>query len=507
MASDYKYKAFISYNHKDTEWADWLFKALDRYSVPKRLRGTVGRDGPVIDRLYPVFRDRDEMPSSADLNSQVQVALEQSAYLVVICSPNAAASRWVNEEILAFKRMGRAGRIFGVIIDGTPNAGDEPSLEELERRASESPRRTYPPSVECFPRALKYTLSGERVEPFAPDVRKEADGLEGTRLKTIAALLGVDFETLKRRDLEARRASLRRRIAIALAVIVALVGTLAAAWMLSLSNNDIQKYRFTAFYEPYEAAIRSRFPPCKYDAGESYTECSPAYKIAFQGDLNSDGIVDFVVAAKDNCSHHTGACFDDVFVGRIDGSFYRVDIVSIETTSNSVSVQASHTKWLDLVMQVSNVDAYEANRSTYPYYEVLSYNGTEYATSRLLFCGLSILEECGTPVVFCPLDTDYPSNRSFSDYYKTEGAPFPEYSAPFGETNSLIGGQNERPSKAGDDAIIRSAYISRDRKWIMLVYWGSASRFALAADWNKYMKDGLPRVSDPGCVATQTNVR
>ena len=62
-------------------------------------------------RTYPVFRDREELPGSSDLGDNISSALEGSRYLIVVCSPNAAVSRWVNEEIKTFKAMGREDRI------------------------------------------------------------------------------------------------------------------------------------------------------------------------------------------------------------------------------------------------------------------------------------------------------------------------------------------------------------------------------------------------------------
>src|SRR3546814_9925347 len=68
-------------------------------------------------RLYPIFRDRDELPSSADLGGVVQHALRESRYLIVICSRHAAASHWVNEEVEAFKRLGRENRVLCLKVD------------------------------------------------------------------------------------------------------------------------------------------------------------------------------------------------------------------------------------------------------------------------------------------------------------------------------------------------------------------------------------------------------
>ena len=109
------YKAFISYSHQDEAWAKWLHNALESYNVPKNLR----REG-IPAKLFPVFRDRDELSSGADLSVKVEAALRNSESLIVICSPSSAQSHWVNEEIRLFRSLGREDRIFCVIVDGDP---------------------------------------------------------------------------------------------------------------------------------------------------------------------------------------------------------------------------------------------------------------------------------------------------------------------------------------------------------------------------------------------------
>jgi hypothetical protein len=106
MADDFKYRAYISYSHRDKNWGNWLHKSFESYRVPKRLVGQSGRDGAIPAKLFPVFRDREELPTSSSLSTAIQDALAAAAYLIVICSPRSARSRWVNEEILAFKRWG-----------------------------------------------------------------------------------------------------------------------------------------------------------------------------------------------------------------------------------------------------------------------------------------------------------------------------------------------------------------------------------------------------------------
>ena len=107
MENSFKYRAFITYAHEDEEKARWLRKKLEGFSVPKNLVGQKGKFGKIPSRLYPIFRDRDELPGSAQLGSIIEQALQDSSHLVVLCSPNAVKSRWVNEEIRLFKQMGK----------------------------------------------------------------------------------------------------------------------------------------------------------------------------------------------------------------------------------------------------------------------------------------------------------------------------------------------------------------------------------------------------------------
>ena len=205
-AAGFKYRAFISYSHRDERRASWLHKSIEGYRVPKPLIGQPSRDGAIPSKLFPVFRDRDELASSPDLSTSLRRALEQSAHLIVLCSPAAAASRWVNQEILEFKRLGRADRIFALIVGGEPNASD--------------------PTLECFPPALKYVvdadgqLSDKQAEPIAADLRPQGDGKDNAKLKLIAGLLGVSFNDLRHRELIAARRRVRIYQGIAAAMIL-----------------------------------------------------------------------------------------------------------------------------------------------------------------------------------------------------------------------------------------------------------------------------------------------
>ena len=74
-----RYRALISYSHRDAGWASWLHRSLERYRPPKSLIGTTTARGEVPKRLTPVFKDRDELPSATDLGVLINAALAQNA--------------------------------------------------------------------------------------------------------------------------------------------------------------------------------------------------------------------------------------------------------------------------------------------------------------------------------------------------------------------------------------------------------------------------------------------
>lgn len=180
--AEFKYRAFISYSHGDEVWAKWLHRALESYRVPKKLVGALTSAGEVPARIRPVFRDREDFSSASDLSESVKQVLAESENLIVICSPNAAASRWVGEEIREFARLRRKARIFCLVVGGEPD-----------------PKGT---DESCFPPVL-----GEigLTEPLAADVRSWADGKRLALLKLISGMMGVRLDDLRQRDQQRRR--------------------------------------------------------------------------------------------------------------------------------------------------------------------------------------------------------------------------------------------------------------------------------------------------------------
>ena len=240
-----KYWAFISYSHTDSRLAARLHRAIESYRFPANIIGQETAVGIVPKRLWPIFRDREELPTSADLGRQIRDALEQSRTLIVICSPRSAQSQWVQREILEFKQLGRATRIFCVIADGEPNAASKPA----------------PCGAECFAEALRYEVSAEGaitsvpVEPIAADLRPGKDSMHDAVLKIVAGVAGVGFDALRQRDLQRQRQWSARIAAMALFLIATFASIAAYAVK---AQQEAERQRAAAVSKSTEAEAARR---------------------------------------------------------------------------------------------------------------------------------------------------------------------------------------------------------------------------------------------------------
>lgn len=218
MTDSRHYKAFISYSHSDEQWAKWLQRALEKYKLPKTFR----QSHPELPaRLYPIFRDRDELASGGELSESIRKAMEDSEALIVICSPAARASLWVNEEIKRFKASGRSNRIFCFLVSGSPDAH----------------------SADCaFPPAILQDGFGHVIhEPLAANATPKGDGKRNAMLKIAAGLLAVGVDDLKQRDAQ-RQARFWSSVAFGSFFITALTIGLAIYALNAKRESEIARY-------------------------------------------------------------------------------------------------------------------------------------------------------------------------------------------------------------------------------------------------------------------------
>jgi|tagenome__1003787_1003787.scaffolds.fasta_scaffold20969135_2 tetratricopeptide (TPR) repeat protein len=245
-----RYFAFLSYSHKDKELADWLHRELERFRVPRSLAGRLTANGIVPKRLTPIFRDEHDLAAAGDLGGEIKAALAVSQYLIVLCSPTAAASRWTNAEIDWFKRDRPEGCVLAAIAAG------EPFASEIEGRESE----------ECFPPALrqKYDRRGrptnKRAEPLAADFRADGEARRTAFLKLVAGMLGVGLDELVQREQTRRHRRLGYLAAASLAG-MAVTSTLSVIAIQSRDAARDQRRQAEGLVEFMVGDLRDKLEP------------------------------------------------------------------------------------------------------------------------------------------------------------------------------------------------------------------------------------------------------
>ena len=192
------YAAFISYAHSDEVKAARLHRMLERYRPPKELNDS-------RHLLRPVFRDKDELTASHSLTDKIKDAVQRSRKLIVLCSPAAKASKWVNAEIHLFRQHHGEDAILCAIIEGTPETSFPPALTEGGR------------------------------EPLAADLTEKGEAFRHGMLQLAASMVDVGLDDLVRRETRRRR---RMGSAVVLGAL-AFSGVMAASTLSAVKAREL----------------------------------------------------------------------------------------------------------------------------------------------------------------------------------------------------------------------------------------------------------------------------
>ncbi|MBO6075044.1 MAG: TIR domain-containing protein [Paludibacteraceae bacterium] len=189
-----QYYAFISYKREDKKEAKRLQHTLEYYKLPNKLR----QDNPDLpEYVRPIFRDMTNL-EVGELSAQIHVALELSHFLIVVCSPRAAKSKWVNDEVDYFISLGKQDKIIPYIIEGFPHADNS--------------------DEECYPPAL-LSLSKEK-ELLGANINEV--GKNPAIIRVVARMFDIRFDTLYQRYQREQRTRYFL-LGIAISIIVSLL--------------------------------------------------------------------------------------------------------------------------------------------------------------------------------------------------------------------------------------------------------------------------------------------
>lgn len=232
------FDAFISYSRRDAAFAERLHRALAAYSPPRALQTTSGR--------LKVFRDTADFTGS-EYFAAIERHLGASRKLILICSPAAASSRYVDDEVARFMRVHGAANVVPVLWQGLPN--NEALGEHAEQQA-------FPPALTQAP-----------AMPLAADFRAAVEGRvdaeahRGAWMLLLANLLDVSRAEIEQREAKRRRA-VRRNWTLALGTVFAALLALTL-WALfegerALARQLTAQASIRGGLEPAEVAQRVR---------------------------------------------------------------------------------------------------------------------------------------------------------------------------------------------------------------------------------------------------------
>jgi len=200
---DQHFDAFISYRHteRDIRAAQDIQRSLEHFRIPRAIRSRTGKDN-----IGPIFRDKDDLSITSDLNDTICQALQNSDHLIVICSPEAKESAWVQKEIEFFLETHTRADILTVVTDGEP-IDVIPEILRLEE-------------TEYIDRDGTVRTAILEREPLCCDWRMKKSRAKREELPRLAAaILGCSYDDLRQRQ---RQYKTRRLTALAAFLIVVL---------------------------------------------------------------------------------------------------------------------------------------------------------------------------------------------------------------------------------------------------------------------------------------------
>lgn len=254
---EYSHDLFISYSRRNESFAARLEKTLESYRPPKELDSSR--------RYLDVFRDRADFVAG-EYSLSLNRHLKDSARLIVICSPEARASRYVDEEIRRFVAVRGADHIIPVLLSGIPNNEAKPDQEA---------QMAFPQAlcdVMPMPLAVDYrAFEGEAKVDRAP--------FSDAWYSLLANVYSVSRGEIEQRERK-RRARTRR---IVFGVLVGSIAVLSVFLYLAIvARNEAERQRSLTEEQTRIAEERARIATARQLAAEAmaasdFTSATGAY--------------------------------------------------------------------------------------------------------------------------------------------------------------------------------------------------------------------------------------
>ena len=206
-----RYDAFISYSHDaDGDLAVALQRGLTRFAKSWRQR-----------RALEVFRDETGLSTNPALWESIVAALGDSRWFILLASPQAAASEWVQREVSQWLATKGAGRILPVVTGGEWRWDPQ--------------RNDFTDDSSAVPPTLRGAFGGEprhldlRWARPAGDLDRRHAQLQGAIADLAAPIHGVPKDELEGEDVRQHRRTQRiTRAAVSVLVLLLVLSVLSA---------------------------------------------------------------------------------------------------------------------------------------------------------------------------------------------------------------------------------------------------------------------------------------
>jgi hypothetical protein len=208
------YDAFISYSHAaDGNLAPAIQAGLERFTKSWWRR-----------RALRVFRDETGLGVNPHLWRSIETALGESSWFVLLASPDAAGSPWVNKELEHWLASKSAERVLPVVTDGTIRWDDAAQDFSADSTA-------IPPGLR----------SRFREEPLYLDLRwarsEDELDLRHPRFKSALARLAAPLHGVTPASLEVKDVRRQRRVARVATAALAVLAVAAIATSVFAVNS------------------------------------------------------------------------------------------------------------------------------------------------------------------------------------------------------------------------------------------------------------------------------
>ncbi len=213
------YDAFISYRHtpRDTDVAIEIQHSLEHFRIPKAIQEKTG-----VNKITRIFRDQEELQLNPDLATKIESALDNSDYLIIICSPDYLKSKWCLLEIDTFLKKHDRDHIFCVLSEGEPPVVFPEQLLHYTKTIIDENGNEKEITVNSEPLACDYRMDF-----------KDARKIELPRL--VSAMIGCNYD-----ELVLRQEKYRRKRLFTILASLFMLAVIAISYLL-WSNAQISK--------------------------------------------------------------------------------------------------------------------------------------------------------------------------------------------------------------------------------------------------------------------------